>query len=168
MVVIRAVVPTDSGSALSLTDDAGSAEALLDLAGRALNRARERGGDRVVPFADERREFIRFRPAAGILRLAASRDGTGPIPAGGVQDISAGGALLSPETALRPGEEILLELKEEGTPGALQISAQVVRLDPAPESPADAPAAGVRFSVDPASKAELESLLQALRRSGVE
>src|SRR5262249_282627 len=74
---LRLPLPLSGGIAV-YPDDAGSAVSLLDLAGQALIRAHERGGDRIVPFHGERRGSLRFRPAGNHLRVRLSGTGVGP------------------------------------------------------------------------------------------
>jgi hypothetical protein len=151
-------------------EDGETRPVLLRAAGRALARAKNAGGGRVIPHPEDRRGSVRFRPAGRVLHVRAFRSGGLPPEVLRVQDLSEGGARLSGPRFPLTGEEIELRVSPLGPEPDLVVLAVVTRAGSRGGPPAGSTAeTGVRFLVDrPDLREALGRLLEDVRLSGVE
>jgi len=144
--------------------------ALAGAARRALDSAREAGGNAVRPYRAERREHPRRSVGPSIAAVLRAEGPDLPVQ---VLDLSIGGSLLLTSRRIDPGSRILLAIREASArPREVVLSSRVVRSEatsvPSPDGPAWR--SGVAFLADVEARCRVAGILTdaARVRSGGE
>ncbi len=150
--------------------DGATREVLLERASRALDRARQGGGNAIVLHHDEKRERVRFRPLGRSLRVRFGPDDGGEPRTLRVVDLSRTGALLESDAPFEVGEEMVLRFPDPVAASELAVPVRVERgWHPGLRGMEGAFRVGVRFLADGSGgSGAVDAYVDGLLRNGIE
>ena len=122
----RLVAMTASAGVACFPDDGATPEALLGAAGRAVARAKARGGNEVVIHPAEKRRAVRW-PARGALEATLALRGGGRAYAARALDLSERGALVDSPAQCERSQAVSMTLRSRA--GTHVVPAWVVRVE---------------------------------------